>query len=153
MYVQGLQELLLESFLSADLSGLTPQTFIQLDRFYRTVSATLRAKRALKQLLDEQNFLPDLARDAFPLCIAEFTDRRISPYAYYAQANESFVPQLLPKNRAITGSHDHGEASPRDYPPFADNRQPITGDYLLIAGSPPESRSTVYPFTEHCLRI
>jgi hypothetical protein len=176
MYVQGLQELLLESFLSADLSRLTPQTFMQLERFYRTVSATLRAKRALKQLLDEQSFLPDLARQALPLSIAEFTDRRISPYAYYGAnsypeqgtspdeaISPAFVPHLLRKNRAITACDRSAKSagpssspleSPAGSPADAtDHRESSLWDCPPFGGNRQPSTDNSPPSTDYCSRI
>jgi hypothetical protein len=161
LHVRTLQELLIDNFLAADDIHLGPQTLVKIERFYRTVSATLRAKRALKQFYDEIDFLPALARDVLPLCTAEFTDRRISQYAYYGQANELFVPPLLQKNRALTNCHcERSEAisSPTGFAPPGPSYSESTAVHSQSAGTPccppPTgncSTANCQPTTDNCL--
>jgi hypothetical protein len=170
LHVQALQELLIDNFLAADDIHLGPQTLVKIERFYRTVSATLRAKRALKQLYDELDFLPSLARDVLPLCTAEFTDRRISQYAYYGHANELFVPPLLQKNRALTNGRcersDRGAfprkaiCSPTGFAPLGPSHSESSAVHSQSAGTPRCPPSTdAYslftvnrqPTTDNCL--
>jgi hypothetical protein len=147
-------ELLIDHFLACDDAPQGQLTFIYLNRFFRTLSTSLRLKRMLKQARDQRDLLPGLAREALNLSTLEFTDPRLSIYALYAHLRHDPTPVFVPPHQqkpcAISdpGSPDSSSISPQS-PAFA-SPLPFPEPVVPLAKTPAQTADDDHqPSSDH----